>query len=99
MLIGIDIDVDPMRRITVIGVGVTREEEDHARKRLLQTSVILVLQRYKPFMAISLQNVQITKITNSMAVNTHTTLSIVALVIQNISKKLIHIVSLFPTTK
>ena len=64
MLIGIDIDVDPTRRIIVIGVGVIREEEDHARKRLLQISVILVLQRYKQCMAISLQNVQITEITN-----------------------------------
>ena len=64
LLIGIDIDVDPMRRITVIGVGVTQKEEDHARKKLLQTSVILVWQRYKQFMAISLRNVQITEITN-----------------------------------
>ena len=64
MLIGIDIDVDPMRRIIVIGVGVTREEEDHVRKKLLQTSVILVLQRYKQFMGISLQNVQTTEITS-----------------------------------
>ena len=97
MLIGIDIGVDPMRMTTVIGVGVTREEEGRARKRLLQTSVILVLQRYKPFMAISLQNVQITKITNSMAVNTHTTQSIVALVLQNISKKILHIAETLTT--